>query len=190
MQLLWFTDAPLIMLWRACNPTWSHTAFLSWFHARCRSSFWLHNWLSRLLGGALWRACNPTSFSPYLTGPVDYPFASRHKRIGFKSPGGYFCETGISLLALSHYSSQNSHKHIFPCVCGLFLCWCWQFFIILRQKNFLLGELSSKGNKKRLQGCKHLLFLARKLAIQHFWSLDDEKSYHQHRGELNTQEKS
>jgi hypothetical protein len=26
-----------------CKPTWSHTALLSRFHARCRSSFWLHN---------------------------------------------------------------------------------------------------------------------------------------------------
>ncbi len=54
-------------------------------------------------GGALWRACNPTSFSPCLTGTVDYPFASRHKGPGFKSPGGYLCETGILLLALSRY---------------------------------------------------------------------------------------
>jgi hypothetical protein len=51
----------------------------------------------------LWRACNVTSFSPCLTGPVDYPFASRHKGPRFKYPGGYFCETGILLLALSHY---------------------------------------------------------------------------------------
>jgi hypothetical protein len=37
---------------RQCdNPTWSHTAFLSWFHARCRSPFRLHNRRSRLLGG-------------------------------------------------------------------------------------------------------------------------------------------
>ncbi len=85
------------------NPTWSHSAFLSWFHACCRSTFRLHNQQSRLLGGALWRACNLTSFSPCLTGPVDYPFASCHKRPGFKSPGGYLCETGIPLLALSCY---------------------------------------------------------------------------------------
>ncbi len=44
----------------------------------------------------LWRACNLTSFSPCLTGPVDYLFASRHKEPRFKSPGGYLCETGIS----------------------------------------------------------------------------------------------
>jgi hypothetical protein len=54
-------------------------------------------------GGALWRACNLTSFSPCLTGPVDYLFAFRHKRPRFKSPGGYLCETGILLLAMSRY---------------------------------------------------------------------------------------
>ncbi len=37
---------------RQCdNPTWSHTAFLSRFRARCRSPFWLHNRWSLLLGG-------------------------------------------------------------------------------------------------------------------------------------------
>ncbi len=51
----------------------------------------------------VWRACNLTSFSPCLTGPVDYPFASRHKGPGFKSPGGYLYETEILLLVLSHY---------------------------------------------------------------------------------------
>jgi hypothetical protein len=34
------------------NPIWSHTAFLSRFHARCRSPFRLHNRRSRLLGGS------------------------------------------------------------------------------------------------------------------------------------------
>jgi hypothetical protein len=83
---------------RQCdNPTLSHTAFLSWFHARCRSPFWLH-W-----GGALWRACNLTSYSPCLTGPAAYLFSFRHKGHRFKSPGGYICETGILLLALSRY---------------------------------------------------------------------------------------
>jgi hypothetical protein len=76
-----------------------HTALLSRFHACRRSHFRLHNRQSRLLGGALWRACNLTSFSPCLTGPVYYPFASRHKGPGFKTPGGYLCETGILLLA-------------------------------------------------------------------------------------------
>ncbi len=94
---------------RQCdNPTWSHTAFLSRFHACCRFPFRLHNRWSWLLGGALWRACNLTSFSPCLTGPVDYPFASHHKGPGFKSPKGYLCETGILLLALSRYSTVLS----------------------------------------------------------------------------------
>jgi hypothetical protein len=38
--------------WQCDNPTWSHTAFLSWFHARCRSPFRLHNQRSWLLGGS------------------------------------------------------------------------------------------------------------------------------------------
>jgi hypothetical protein len=53
-----------------------HTALLSRFHACCLSPFRLHNRWSQLLGrggaGALWRACNLTSFSPCLTGSVDY----------------------------------------------------------------------------------------------------------------------
>ncbi len=92
------------LCWQCDNPTWSHTALLSRFHAHCRSPFRLHNRCSRLLGGALCRACNLTSFSPCLTGPVDYPFASRHKELGFKTPGGDLCEPGILLLALSHYT--------------------------------------------------------------------------------------
>ncbi len=52
---------------------------------------------------SLRRACNLTSFSPCLTGSVDYLFASRHKGPRFKSPGGYLCEAGILLLTLSHY---------------------------------------------------------------------------------------
>jgi hypothetical protein len=51
----------------------------------------------------LWRACNLISFSPCLTGPVDYLFASLHEGPRFKSPGGYLCETGILLLAMSRY---------------------------------------------------------------------------------------
>jgi hypothetical protein len=49
------------------------------------------------------RACNISPFSPCLTGPMDYPFASCHKGPGFKSPGGYLRKTGIPLLALSCY---------------------------------------------------------------------------------------
>jgi hypothetical protein len=51
----------------------------------------------------LWRACDLISFTLCLTGPVDYPFASRHEGSGFKSPWGYLRETGILLLVLSRY---------------------------------------------------------------------------------------
>ncbi len=42
--------------------------------------------------GVLWRACNLTVFTPCLTGPVDYPFASIMR------------DPNSILLALSHYS--------------------------------------------------------------------------------------
>jgi hypothetical protein len=43
-------------------------------------------------------------------------FASRHKGHRFKSPGGYLCETGILLLAMSHYIGDPDvidHQHGF-----------------------------------------------------------------------------
>jgi hypothetical protein len=84
-------------LCRQCdNPTWSHTAFLSWFHTCCRSPFWLHNRGVSCWGGAVCRACNLSSFSPCLTDPVDYLFASCHKGPRFKSPGGTYVSLGFS----------------------------------------------------------------------------------------------
>ncbi len=53
------------------------------------------------------RACNLTSFSPCLTGPVDYPFSSCHKGPGFKTPGGTYVKPGILLLALSRYKGLS-----------------------------------------------------------------------------------
>jgi hypothetical protein len=41
---------------------------------------------------------------------MDYLFASHHKGPRFKSPGGYLCETGILLLALSRYSLLFSER--------------------------------------------------------------------------------
>ncbi len=38
----------------------------------------------------LWRACNLTVFTPCLTGPVDYPFASHHEGPGFNPQGGTY----------------------------------------------------------------------------------------------------
>ncbi len=71
-----------------CKPTWSHTALLSRFHACCRFSFQLHNQRVGCWVKALWRACNLFSFTPCLTGPVDYLFASHHEGTGFNPQGG------------------------------------------------------------------------------------------------------
>ncbi len=101
---------------RLCdNPTWSHTALLSRFHAHCRSSFRLHNWHSRLLGGggALWRACNLTAFihsSKFQWFTCLLPVM----RAQAQSPGGYLCETGILLLALSRYMIQILGNKMYP----------------------------------------------------------------------------
>jgi hypothetical protein len=38
----------------------------------------------------LWRACNLTAFTPCLTGPVDYPFASRNEGPGLNPKGGTY----------------------------------------------------------------------------------------------------
>ncbi len=42
----------------------------------------------------LWRACNLTAFIPCHSGPVDYPFASRHERPGFNPQGGTYPSLG------------------------------------------------------------------------------------------------
>jgi hypothetical protein len=48
-------------------------------------------------GGALWRACNLTAFTPCLTGPLDYPFASHHEGPGFNPwGGGTYVQPGFS----------------------------------------------------------------------------------------------
>jgi hypothetical protein len=82
--------------WLCDNPTWSHTALLSWFQARCRSSIWLHNRHSRLLGGALWRACNLTAFTHSSTGLAVHLFASCHEGPGFNPQGGTYVKPGFS----------------------------------------------------------------------------------------------
>ncbi len=91
---------------RQCdNPIWFHTALLSQFHARRRSSFRLHNRHSRLLGGgALWRACTLTAFILSSTVPVIHPYCFPSWGTRVQSPG-YLCETGIHRLALSRYNS-------------------------------------------------------------------------------------
>ncbi len=97
---------------RQCdNPTWSLTAFLSRFHARCRSPFWLHNQRSRLLGEALWRACNLTSFSPCLTAlPVCFPSQ------GSQVP--YLCTYLFTVLPVLLCLSRSSYSvlHVLFCL--------------------------------------------------------------------------
>ncbi len=86
---------------RQCtNPTWSHTAFLSQFHTRCRSSFQLHYQHSWLPEGALWRALNLTAFTHSSTGPVVPCLLPVMRDMG-SIPRGYLREAGILLLALS-----------------------------------------------------------------------------------------
>jgi hypothetical protein len=45
---------------------------------------------------SMWRACNLTSFTPCLTGPVDYPFASHHEGPWFKPQGDTYVKPGFS----------------------------------------------------------------------------------------------
>ncbi len=98
---------------RQCdNPTWSHTALLSRFHARCRSSFQLHNWHSRLLGGGGSPVENLQSHCIYTqshwSSGSTLCFPSWGTRV--QSTGGYLCETGILLLALSRYTPLTAGK--------------------------------------------------------------------------------
>ncbi len=82
-------------------------------------------------GGALWRACNLSSFSPCLTCPVDYLFASCRKGPRLKSPGGYSCEAGILLLVLSRYNMANREALTVTSFVGIILSmkrtWCISF---------------------------------------------------------------
>ncbi len=94
---------------------------------------------------------------------MDYPFASRHKGPRFKSPGGYLCETGILLLALSHYigdpdvilitgfrcPSEGASLGFAPTLCkptwshkallSLFHARCWSSFQLHNQQSRLVG---------------------------------------------------
>ncbi len=76
---------------RQCdNLTWSHTALLSRFHARCSPPSGFTTDIDGCWGWALWRTCNLTAFTACLTGPVDYPFASRHEGPRFNPQGGTY----------------------------------------------------------------------------------------------------
>jgi hypothetical protein len=62
--------------WQCDNPTWSHTALLSRFHARCRSPFWLHNRQSRLLGGSPVESLQSQHTLQTICGSVHYSLES------------------------------------------------------------------------------------------------------------------
>ncbi len=84
------------------------TTLLSRFHHCFRSSFWLHNRHSRLLGGSPVESLQSyfihTQFHWSSGPPVCFPsWATR-----VQSPGGCICEIGILLLALSHCNLCNS----------------------------------------------------------------------------------
>ncbi len=104
------------LYWQCDNPTWSHTALLSRFHARCRSSFRLHNRHSRLLGGALWSQshCIHTQLHTS-TGPVVHPFASRHGGLGFNPQGvlRWNRDSPVSIVSLQHgHRHRLRHGHV------------------------------------------------------------------------------
>jgi hypothetical protein len=82
--------------WQCDNPTWSHTALLSRFNTRCRTSFQVHNWHSRLLGGSpaesLQSHCIHRQF-PWFSGPP-VCFLSWGTRV--QSPGVTYVKPGFS----------------------------------------------------------------------------------------------
>ncbi len=90
------------------NPTWSHTALLSRFHACCRSSFQLHNWHSGLLGGSPMESLQSHCIhkQSHWSNGSTLCFSSWGTRV--QSTGKYFCETEILLLALSRYILHKS----------------------------------------------------------------------------------
>jgi hypothetical protein len=84
-------------LCRQCDdPTWSHTAFLSPFHARCRSPFQLHNRRSRLLGGS-----PVESLQSHWSSGLPVCFLSQGTPVHI--PWGVLMWYRILLLALSRY---------------------------------------------------------------------------------------
>ncbi len=91
--------------------TWSHTAFLSRFHARCRSSFRLHNRRSQLLGGSTVQSLQShfiLTMSHWSSGrPVCFPSQGTQVQIRW----GDLCETEILLLALSCYKTYRYSGH-------------------------------------------------------------------------------
>jgi hypothetical protein len=91
-----------------------HVGYLYRYRLSGSSAATMHVYLFSML----WRACNLTSFSPCLTGSVDYLFASRHKGPRFKSPGGYLCETGISPVSVVSLQCKFSEVYVLRTMCA------------------------------------------------------------------------
>jgi hypothetical protein len=72
---------------------------LLWAHENCYRFLF---YCSELVGNVM-ESCNLTAFIHSSTGPVVHLFASRHEGPMFNPQGGYLCEIGILLLALSRY---------------------------------------------------------------------------------------
>ncbi len=83
------------------NPTWSHTAILSRFHARCRSPFRLHNRRSRLLGGSPVESLQSHMILTMSHWSSGLTLCFPSQGIWVQNPWGDLCETGILLLELS-----------------------------------------------------------------------------------------
>ncbi len=60
-------------------------------------------------GGALWRACNLTAFTPCLTGPVGYLFASRHEgpRFNTQKVLKWNRDSPVGVVSLQYLSTQS-----------------------------------------------------------------------------------
>jgi hypothetical protein len=98
---LWWNTSPMVSHFQLKILIWRKWTLSSWWFLQCDFSALFTIFLrgKKIIG--IYH-CGEPAISPCLTGPVDYPFASRHKGPGFK-PWGYLCKTGILLLALSCY---------------------------------------------------------------------------------------
>jgi hypothetical protein len=121
-------------------------------------------------GGALWKAYNLTSFSPCLTGPVDYPLASRHKDTWIQIPwGGTYVKPEPSVSVVSLQASVLSgwcvllppwgQICLLQPILGLFLC----HMHMVTDHGFVLNnitiELTKNGSSKVNWHLDSLVFL-------------------------------
>ncbi len=63
---------------------------------RCPPPLHAHTERSSMGNFILWSACNHTAFTPCLTCPVDYSFASRYEGPRFNPQGGTYVKPGFS----------------------------------------------------------------------------------------------